>query len=100
MLATAHQAEPLSKGDDDPGPHTGAAKAQPRAPQHPVIDRMGACARSSMDRATGFYPVGWGFESLRAHKVVAPQHVFSDDFSIDRNADRNADSLRIRATQV
>jgi len=23
-------------------------------------------ARSSMDRATGFYPVGWGFESLRA----------------------------------
>ena len=20
-----------------------------------------------MDRATGFYPVGWGFESLRAH---------------------------------
>ena len=25
------------------------------------------CARSSMDRATGFYPVGWGFESLRAH---------------------------------
>ena len=24
-------------------------------------------ARSSMDRATGFYPVGWGFESLRAH---------------------------------
>ena len=25
-----------------------------------------ASARSSMDRATGFYPVGWGFESLRA----------------------------------
>ena len=24
-------------------------------------------ARSSTDRATGFYPVGWGFESLRAH---------------------------------
>ena len=26
-----------------------------------------ACARSSTDRATGFYPVGWGFDSLRAH---------------------------------
>ncbi len=26
-----------------------------------------ASARSSTDRATGFYPVGWGFDSLRAH---------------------------------
>ena len=24
------------------------------------------CARSSTDRAAGFYPAGWGFESLRA----------------------------------
>jgi hypothetical protein len=29
-------------------------------------------ARSSMDRATGFYPVGWGFESLRAGHKVGP----------------------------
>ena len=26
-----------------------------------------------MDRATGFYPVGWGFESLRAHLSKALQ---------------------------
>ena len=29
-------------------------------------------ARSSMDRATGFYPVGWGFESLRARSPHPP----------------------------
>lgn len=28
------------------------------------------CARSSTDRAAGFYPAGWGFESLRA-RIVA-----------------------------
>ena len=28
--------------------------------------RPSPSARSSMDRAIGFYPVGWGFESLRA----------------------------------
>ena len=32
-----------------------------------------ARARSSMDRATGFYPVGWGFESLRAHNVAGQE---------------------------
>ena len=26
-----------------------------------------------MDRATGFYPVGWGFESLRAHDAAELQ---------------------------
>jgi hypothetical protein len=36
---------------------------------------MGTGARSSMDRATGFYPVGWGFESLRAHSApLVSQH--------------------------
>ena len=34
-----------------------------------------ARARSSMDRATGFYPVGWGFESLRAHHVAGQEAV-------------------------
>ena len=49
-----------------------------------------------MDRATGFYPVGWGFESLRAHKVVALQHVFASSFPVDRNAD----PLRVETPQV
>ncbi len=29
------------------------------------------CARSSMDRVTGFEPVGWGFESLRAYYSIS-----------------------------
>ena len=33
-----------------------------------AYSRNGFSARSSMDRATGFYPVGWGFESLRAYQ--------------------------------
>jgi hypothetical protein len=30
-----------------------------------------------MDRATGFYPVGWGFESLRAHICEGNTEIFS-----------------------
>ena len=32
-----------------------------------LIPLVKMSARSSTDRATGFYPVGWGFDSLRAH---------------------------------
>ena len=32
-----------------------------------------ARARSSTDRAAGFYPAGWGFESLRAHNVAGQE---------------------------
>ena len=42
-----------------------------RSLQPPGIRHNGrTSARSSTDRATGFYPVGWGFESLRAHFCV------------------------------
>ena len=47
-----------------------------------------------MDRATGFYPVGWGFESLRAHISPGQKHIWisarpSDD-SLNSNG-RDAD---------
>lgn len=29
------------------------------------------CALSSMDRASGFGPEGWGFDSLRAYHIFA-----------------------------
>lgn len=32
---------------------------------------MVSCLLSSMDRAIGFYPIGWGFESLRGHNERA-----------------------------
>lgn len=34
------------------------------------MERNGLCAISSMDRALGSGPRGWGFESLMAHEVI------------------------------
>ena len=64
------------------GPHrrVGGPRRLARASRsdgvHGPQGRMGsASARSSMDRATGFYPVGWGFESLRAHPCVVVRRI-------------------------
>ncbi len=51
-----------------------SAKLSVGAPAGSVCERPRGSApgaRSSTDRATGFYPVGWGFESLRARRGSA-----------------------------
>ena len=37
--------------------------------------KVSKCARSSTDRVLGFEPRGWGFDSLRAHKMSKAKDV-------------------------
>ena len=66
---SAGEQHPLTATRTPAGPsawHT-ETRCQPPRPGYEPGYGPAPGARSSTDRATGFYPVGWGFESLRAY---------------------------------
>ena len=60
----------MSGSDERPNPNRLTLVINPVHAPSRQVERMEPCARSSTDRASGFYPAGWGFESLRARQVM------------------------------
>ncbi len=66
-----HAAPARPARPDAPDERDQRARPAPPAPARRVVGSPAARLRSSMERASGFYPAGWGFESLRGHRATA-----------------------------